>query len=357
LSDTNILADMTEYNNGILSNSTTYNYDEMGNIIDDGIHTYSYDALNRLVGVDDNVHYAYNGSNERVSKTVDGVTTYFIYDGHKLIGEYDGDGKMIREYIYLEDTPIAMVSEGKTYYIYADHLDTPRRVTDEKHAILWRWESSPYGENTPTGSLTFNLRFPGQYYDAESGHHYNINRDYDPVTGRYTQSDPVGFKGGVNTYGYAEANPVMKKDEMGLWTSGYLGFPKVHQRANAIVFGYGWIKNILDSNTVAIDRHQAGHESYLHAMRGYAYRGARYIDSYTLARVRSENFVINGMWMARSYLNRGDTRRAWANFGWVLHTMQDSTSLSHRYFQVWRGNESIGKCGGSVKKGMSCVSL
>jgi len=132
----------------------------------------------------------------------------------------------------------------------------------------------------------------------------------------------------------------MKKDAMGLWTSGKLGFPKVHQRANAIVFGYGWIKNILDRNTVAIDRHQAGHESYLHAMRGLPYRGARYIDSYSAAKTRSENFVINGMWMARTYLNRGDTTRAWANFGWVLHTMQDSTSPAHRNFQIWRGNEN-----------------
>ncbi|RUM72121.1 MAG: hypothetical protein DSZ09_01980, partial [Sulfurovum sp.] len=66
--------------------------------------------------------------------------------------------------------------------------------------------------------------------------HYNINRDYDPVTGRYTQSDPVGFKGGVNTYVYAEANPVMKKDEMGLWASGIGGFFELHQYVNYRVF-------------------------------------------------------------------------------------------------------------------------
>ena len=119
-----------------------------------------------------------------------------------------------------------------------------------------------------------------------------------------------------------------------------MGFPKVHQRANAIVFGYGWIKNILDSNTVAIDRRQAGFESYLHAMRGRPYKGSSYVDSYSAAQRRSENFVINGMWMARTYLNRGDIGRAWANFGWVLHAMQDSTSPVHRYFQIWDGTES-----------------
>ena len=189
--------------------------------------------------------------------------------------------------------------------------------------------------------MTFNLRFPGQYYDAETGHHYNINRDYDPVTGRYTQSDPVGFKGGVNTYAYAEANPVMKRDEMGLWTSGKYYFPKVHQNVNARLWGsYRWFVGALNSGTVRIDNLQKGYQSCLHAMRGYAYDGATRIDSYTEARVRSENFVIGGMRASMYYQNRGDVRRSIYDFSGVLHTMQDSTSPSHRYFQVWTGHES-----------------
>ena len=52
-------------------------------------------------------------------------------------------------------------------------------------------------------SLSYNLRFPGQYYDAETGKHYNVNRDYDPVTGRYVQSDPIGLDGGMNAFEYA----------------------------------------------------------------------------------------------------------------------------------------------------------
>ncbi|MBA1420608.1 MAG: RHS repeat protein, partial [Epsilonproteobacteria bacterium] len=82
-----------------------YSYDDMGNVIDDGNHTYSYDGRNRLVGVDDTIFYQYNYANQRVSKSVDGVKTYFVYDGHKLLGEYDEEGKMLREYIYLNDTP------------------------------------------------------------------------------------------------------------------------------------------------------------------------------------------------------------------------------------------------------------
>ncbi|MBA1420609.1 MAG: hypothetical protein FAF03_07075 [Epsilonproteobacteria bacterium] len=221
------------------------------------------------------------------------------------------------------------------YYIYADHLDTPRRVANENGAILWQWDFTPYGENKPTGSMTFNLRFPGQYYDAETGHHYNINRDYDPVIGRYTQSDPVGFKGGVNTYAYAEANPVMKKDGMGLWASKY-GW-KVHQKVNYIVFGNTWLARVLNDATVAVDRRQNGKDSRLHAMRGTYYSS---LDSYGQAVALSNSHVRACFVLANRYKNRGDLRRAYNYLGWGLHTLQDSTSPAHRGFQIWRGNES-----------------
>jgi RHS repeat-associated protein len=146
--------------------------------------------------------YADDTIHTRVSKTVNGVTTYYIYNEHMLQGEYDQNGDLIKEYVYNGSTLIAVLTATTIEKIYADHLDTPRRVADNANNIIWKWESSPFGETKPTGTYTLNLRFPGQYFDSETGTHYNINRDYNPVTGRYIQSDPIGFDGGYNTFGY-----------------------------------------------------------------------------------------------------------------------------------------------------------
>ena len=90
------------------------------------------------------------------------------------------------------------------------HLATPRAGS-----TVWAWESGAFGKETPTGSATVNLRFPGQYFDSETGLHYNWNRYYNPATGRYVSSDPIGLAGGLNTFGYAGQSPVVSDDPEG----------------------------------------------------------------------------------------------------------------------------------------------
>ena len=101
---------------------------------------------------------------------------------------------------------------GKRYvYYHNDHLATPQRVTDKSGTVVWAADYDSFGqanERAVTGQPFANpLRYPGQYYDAESGLHYNDRRYYDPATGRYTTRDPIGLEGGINLYAYAAQSP------------------------------------------------------------------------------------------------------------------------------------------------------
>lgn len=96
-------------------------------------------------------------------------------------------------------------------------------MSDSLNVTRWSWEhSEPFGDyaadENPAGAglFAFNLRFPGQYFDAETGLHYNYFRDYDPSIGRYVQSDPIGLTGGLSTYAYVDGNPLSSADPTGL---------------------------------------------------------------------------------------------------------------------------------------------
>ena len=190
-----------------------YQYDERGNILSDGVHAFGYDARNRLVSVDNGaVTYTYDALGQRVAKNHDGAVSYFVYDNNgNLIGEYDQDGNVLQETLYLHGMPVAVVNPEGMYNIHVDHLNTPRYITDQASTLVWKWDGKPFGDtladDDPDGDgqrFTYNVRFPGQYYDQETGLHYNYFRDYDPSTGRYIESDPIGLDGGLNTYAYVD---------------------------------------------------------------------------------------------------------------------------------------------------------
>jgi RHS repeat-associated protein len=206
----------------------TFSYDAAGNITGSGGVTFTYDGRGRMTQVSNGYRYAINGLGQRVSKTGPGDTTHFVYDeqGH-LIGEYDASGAARQELAWLGDTPVASFRPATgggvdIYPIYTDHLNTPRLITDMANRTVWEWPLDTFGagaarENpSGLGTFSFNLRFPGQYYDAETGLHYNYFRDYDPRVGRYVESDPIGLSGGVNTYAYVVQDPLSNSDANGL---------------------------------------------------------------------------------------------------------------------------------------------
>ncbi len=109
-----------------------------------------------------------------------------------------------------------------TAFLHTDHLATPRYGTSAAGSTVWTWDSGAFGKEAPTGSATVNLRFPGQYFDSETTLFYNWNRFYNPATGRYVSSDPIGLVGGLATYNYVSVSPVMFSDPEGLTDGGVL---------------------------------------------------------------------------------------------------------------------------------------
>lgn len=217
----------------------SYTYDASGNVatISSGF-AFSYDARGRMTNITTGslTQLGINGLGERVTKAGTGYTgtiRYLCGEDGKLMGEYDNTGAATLEHVYLQDTPIAALKGTGAYLVQADHLNTPRAILGAANALVWKWDSDAFGSTAANenpsalGIFTYNLRFPGQYYDKETTLHYNYLRDiYNPKIGRYFESDPIGLKGGINTYAYVGGNPISKKDPLGLWSltvEGYIG--------------------------------------------------------------------------------------------------------------------------------------
>ena len=232
-----------------------------------------YDGTNRLL-----VSYYYNRTGERIAKTVHDSspsalpavaqspasqhTTYSLYRDQRLAAETDADGHITAHYLYLNGKPIAKVvmqadtswaatlqrrmarlsrpfsasataptgnaptTSAHLYAIHTDHLGTPQAATDAQRHLVWQAATTPFGvtrilyaagATAQAPAFTLDLRLPGQVYDAETGLHYNYQRDYDPALGRYLTADPIGLAGGTQPYGYAGGNPLMRVDALGLY--------------------------------------------------------------------------------------------------------------------------------------------
>ena len=288
----NQLTGFTQSINSASSTSVTYGYNANGDLVSDGLRSHTYDAEGRLAAsttgatdVSPTTRYAHNALGQRVFKTeplyppgqgdeadpgfMQSLIAFFTKLWNPTANQaeqlgyayvYDENGTLISEagsggansagqasYIYLPTAngpmPIAAVINGATYAVHSDHLNTPRKLSNDSGQPVWQWSYSAFGEDKPTiaknrfanldttpnpgttsiSEVKFNLRYPGQYADEESGLFYNYFRSYDARTGRYSQPDPIGLEGGWNRFGYVDANPLMFADPEGLETIYNIG--------------------------------------------------------------------------------------------------------------------------------------
>ncbi|WP_222853104.1 RHS repeat-associated core domain-containing protein [Massilia genomosp. 1] len=253
---------------GTGADATSYEYDEAGNLIlkkePGGVLTqFVYDLDQRLIAVKDGsqrliARYGYDAVGRRIwkeqyrhkdgSALAPAVRTYFLYAQEGLIAEATQPVTLNADLSVKADGPVSVTtqygprpnssfttgalfiktknSNGQTTvgYYHHDQRWAPLQATDRAGNIVWAASYDAFGRAQITSpaagggqpTIVSNLRLPGQVEDTETGMHYNYHRDYDPQTGRYIESDPIGLEGGVNPYAYVAGNPLGRIDPMGL---------------------------------------------------------------------------------------------------------------------------------------------
>lgn len=214
--------------------SESFVHDAAGNLVSraGGDRQFAYGARGRMALARTGAlktNYGVNGLGQRVVKSNAAnpdARTIFVYDeAGRLLGEYGPTGAPIQETVWLDDLPIATLQATGTFYIAPDHLGAPHQITNGAKQVVWLWDHDPFGNGAPktVGGFAYNLRFPGQYFDAETALHYNYFRDYDPKLGRYVESDPIGLAGGISGYVYVEGNPLSFIDPQGEFLNFVIG--------------------------------------------------------------------------------------------------------------------------------------
>ena len=232
--------------------SPQYTYDGHGNRIARNVAAqttrYRYDGTHQLASIEHTngakSRYEYDALGRRIAKHFTDAqgrtqTTLFVWNGDWMVQELRSGSAPIT-YVKHPDNagPLAKIEGSRVYHYVNDHLGTPQEIHDGRGQIVWAADISAYGKTRSylRREIDNPIRFPGQYYDAESGLHYNRHRYYDPMAARYINQDPLWLSGGWNQYAYVAGNPIIGIDPFGLAPKCKTP-PKCHCGMNPITKG------------------------------------------------------------------------------------------------------------------------
>src|SRR6266404_2106150 len=212
-------------------NVKTYAYDYAGNVTNDGVHTYQYDAENRLTSVDGGATatYGYDQHNRRIKKIVGSTITHYVWEAGQVLAEHDGTtGSVIYNYVYSGDRLIARMGSGVINWYLNDRL-SERLVLDANANVIGRMAHLPFGEDFGESGTQEEHHFTNYERDGEAATDYALNREYSQAVGRFMHPDrygpsmksplvlgSFGDPQGLNRYGYARNDPIDAKDPHGL---------------------------------------------------------------------------------------------------------------------------------------------
>jgi RHS repeat-associated protein len=172
--------------------AVSYTYDANGNLTNDGAHSYSYDAENRVVNLDSGstASYGYDHQNRRIKKVAGGATRHYVWEGAQVLAEYNGlTGGVLIQYYYAHTRLIAK-AEGSTIYFFLTDKLSARVMLDINGNVVGRQAHLPFGEELGTSGSQEKHHFTSYESDTESGNDYAMNRGYGQNVGRFNQADP-----------------------------------------------------------------------------------------------------------------------------------------------------------------------